>query len=122
MSFPFIGPEDEGDQKTSNEPSLVIYIPPNYFTAYKSCRNVTLAKALTCLGRVLFKCATSVVFNNQLNALVIYSKCREDEFAKMLDQCCQSKCNCQSLRPAYRVELPRNIVWDFVSFRIMFPK
>jgi len=106
----------------SEELGLNIYIPPIVYTAYKSCTKVNVYKMLTCIGKVMYQYAGAVTFNRQLNELVIFSKASEDTVRQALSDCCKKKCGCDVLEPAYRFETAREIVWEFVSFRIMFRK
>jgi len=107
---------------TNEELGLNIYIPPIVYTAYKSCTNVNVYKMLVCIGKVMYKYAGATMFNRQLGELVIYSKGSESDVKKALSDCCKRKCGCDVLEPAYRFETAREIVWEFVSFRIVFRK
>lgn len=107
---------------SGDEKSLVIFIPPTVYTAYRSCENVKIGNALQCIGNALYQHAGAVMFNQQLRELVVFVKSKEDEFKKALNQCCLKKCHCGELGPAYRFETAREVVWDFISFRLMFRK
>ena len=99
-----------------------INVPPTEFIAWRSCKNVDLRDLLRCLGRVLYDKAATATYNSHLGALLIYIKVSESDFAKALDQCVQRKYGCQSIRPANRFVRTSNVIWDFIAFRLIFPK